>query len=263
MGWFNVTSLQSALALVEEIPPDLPHEDWVRSLITDHRELAQKWEEWREEQDAKEDSYYNERQVRGQQVKEGDLVLLHKAELERKAGSKLLPRADGPYEVASKPNEHTVTLKDPRSGAPVLEGRPQPVNRIIQFHFPKELMQPVGSERDSEELEHDVMKMTEAEALLLHGNDVVCYEEEEDGEASAGLIIVDAIHADQRAVSGRALRAVGQGPWKDRTWQIDVTAYQAHRAQVGFGRLLCRVELENAKLSGGSVESMRKSGVVL
>jgi hypothetical protein len=55
MGWFNVTSLQSALALVEEIPPDLPHEDWVRSLITDHRELAQKWEEWREEQDAKED----------------------------------------------------------------------------------------------------------------------------------------------------------------------------------------------------------------
>ena len=105
--------------------------------------------------------------------------------------------------------------------------------------------------------------VTEAEALLLHANDVVCYEEEEDGEASAGLIIVDAIHADQRAVSGRALRAVGQGPWKDRTWQIDVTAYQAHRAQVGFGRLLCRVELENAKLSGGSVESMRKSGVVL
>ena len=123
--------MQSALALIEEIPPDLPYNEWVRELISDHQELAHMWDEWSAEVEAKEEEYYNERQVRGAQAKVGDLVLLQKAETERRAGGKLLPRADGPYEVATKPSEHTVTLTCPFTHRPVLEGRSQPVARCI------------------------------------------------------------------------------------------------------------------------------------
>ncbi len=46
-GWYSVTPLQSALGLIEQIPPDLPYNEWVRSLVSDHLDLAAKWEEWR------------------------------------------------------------------------------------------------------------------------------------------------------------------------------------------------------------------------
>jgi transposase InsO family protein len=261
-GWFNVTSLQSALALVEEIPPDLPHDEFVRELIKDHQDLAQRWDEWRADEEAKEEAYYNEKQVRGHQVKVGDLVMLAKGETERRAGGKLPPKADGPFEVASKPNEHTVTLKRPQTGEPVLGGRPMPASRIILFRFPKELMQPVGAEERAE-AEEGLTRMREAEAALLQVNDVVCYETSLADGTGAALLIVDAVHGEQKAVSGRKLRAVGQGPWKERVWQVDAGAEALERGQVGFADLLCRVELENSKLSGGSVEAMRNSGVVL
>lgn len=263
MGWYNVTSLQSALALVEEVPPDLPFDEFCRELVKDHLDLAQKWETWREEVEAMEEQYYNERHVRGKQVFVGDLVLLQKGSGERSSGGKLLPRADGPYEVDVKPSDHTAKLKTPRGGTPVLEGRPQPMARIIPFAFPKALMQPAGSELQDKEMTETTMVMTEAQILLLQANDVVCYAAEDSEGPGAGLIIVDAVHSEQQRVSGRKLKAQGPGPWKDRVWQVEVVAETAEKAHLPFADLLCQVELEGAKLTQGSHEAMRKSGVVL
>lgn len=82
-GWYSTTPLQSALDLIDQMPPDLPFNERVRELVADQREMAYKWEEWRHEQDEKEDEYWNEQNVRTQAMQPGQLVLLRKGDIER------------------------------------------------------------------------------------------------------------------------------------------------------------------------------------
>ena len=264
-GWFNVTPLQSALSLLEEIPPDLPFSDWVRQLVSGHQTLSQQWEEWTAECDAKEEEYYNERNVRGQQIKVGELVLLQKAEGERRSGGKLLPRADGPYQVLSRPSEHTATLGDPWTAAPILEGRTMPVARCIRFDFPRELLQPAAAEMGDAEQVENGLRLSESEFGLLQQNEVVCYGVDGDDEegTSAALVIVDMVHPEQQRVSGRRLKAQGSGPWRERLWQVDAAQGEGSTVHLPKTDLLCVVELQDAKLTAGSIEAMRKVGVVL
>ena len=259
-GWFNVTPLQSALSLVREIPPDLPFSDWVRDLVADHIRLADSWDVWRAEQDAKEEEAFNEREVRGRNFQVGELVLLQKGSLERRAGGKLLPRADGPYLVVEKPNEHTAVLGDPFTKTPVLEGRGQAVSRLIRFNFPVELLSPTEEERkDTEQLTATIQTLGDEEAARLVEGDIVAYVVGDQ----AGLLVVDETHKEQALVSGRKLAPTGPGSWSQRTWQIEQRGGSAVRGQEAYRDLLCLVELEEGKLTPASVESLRSSGVVL
>ena len=81
--------------------------------------------------------------------------------------------------------------------------------------------------------------------------------------AAGALVVIDAVHAEQQRVSGRKLVAMGQGPWRERLWQVDVSCGAAVAVQLSWKQLLCNVELEQGKLSGGSIDAMKKVGVVV
>jgi len=257
-GWFSVTPLQSALGMVEQIPADMPINQFVRDLVRDHQEIAERWEEWRQQCEEKEKEQYNEREARGRSIEVGELVLLQKGEIERNAGGKTLPKADGPYEVLSKPSDRTAVLGDPFSKAPILDGRSQTVARLVRFEFPKSLLQPTKKEKEEEGIGARY-SMSEAESKLLQPNDVVVHEEGED----AALLVVDFVHQEQKHVTGRKLTASGPGAWSQRVWKVEVTADSTVRGQVTFAQLLCRVELEQNKLTAGSLELMKKTGVIV
>jgi len=265
-GWFGVTPLQSALAMIGEIPSDLPYDEWVRNLVADHQELATAWDEWRAEAEAKEDEYYNERMVCGRQIEVGELVLLQKAETERRAGGKLLEKADGPYEVVKKPSPHTAMLAEPYSKEVVLEGRPMPVARLIRWAFPKELPKPTAAELESGDADY-ARRMTRAEILLLQPNDLVCAAVEDkdaDGDDCATVVMVDAVHMEQERVSGRRMEPQGTGPWAQRLWALARNADGSDGVtQVPFKDLLAQVELEAGHLTGASAEMLKKVGVIL
>lgn len=53
-GWFSTTLLQSPLPLVQQIPPDLPHYEFVRGLVKGQQQLAEPWDVWKAEMAEKE-----------------------------------------------------------------------------------------------------------------------------------------------------------------------------------------------------------------
>lgn len=257
-AWFATTPLQSALGAVEEIPRDLPYHEFLVSLVADFHVLNEEWQSWELEADRKAEEWYNEQKRSGRGFKEGELVLLAKGELERKAGGKLLPRADGPYAIATLPSEHVATLEDPFSKRPVYDGRPQSTSRLVHFMFPRAALVPTDSERRDAELVEFGEVMPAGEAELLQEKDVVAVK---DGD-SAFLIVVDSNHNAQREVTGRRLTATGSGAWAGRVWVVDPTVAETGLSREKYEDLLCVVELENARLTPGSIETMRKKAIV-
>lgn len=51
------------------------------------------------------------------------MAMMMKGDVERQAGGKTLPKADGPYVIDRKPMEHTAVLSEPQSSSPILDGR--------------------------------------------------------------------------------------------------------------------------------------------
>ena len=140
-----------------------------------------------------------------------------------------------------------------------------PVARCIRFDFPRELLQPAAAEMGDAEQVENGLRLSESEFGLLQQNEVVCYGVDGDDEegTSAALVIVDMVHPEQKRVSGRRLKAQGSGPWRERLWQVDAAQGEGSTVHLPKTDLLCVVELQDAKLTAGSIEAMRKVGVVL
>jgi len=59
-GWFAITPLMSSLAAVNEIPADLPHEEFNRALVRDVQEISKVFDEWEAEEHERMEAWYNE-----------------------------------------------------------------------------------------------------------------------------------------------------------------------------------------------------------
>jgi hypothetical protein len=261
-GWFAITPLMSSLAAVNEIPADLPHEEFNRALVRDVQEISKVFDEWEAEEHERMEAWYNEEKRAAPKVNVGDLVLLAKGNPEKLTGGKLMPRADGPYEVKQMPNSHTVVLVDPESGKLILEGRPQTTARCILFRFPKHLLVPLRG-RDEEGDSEYKLTMSDEDISVLQIGDLVSYIVDDDGDEHVGLLLIEGLHLAQHQVTGRELEAPGPGAWSQRTWAITLENGVPKRGMVPYAKVLAKVELENNRLTGGSLETLRARGVAV
>lgn len=182
----------------------------------------------------------------------GQPIHLRNGDIERQAGGKTLAKADGPFEIVSKPSDSTAALCCPMAKTPLYEGRPQAIDRIVRSQFPLEWLQPGPGEAVTDQgLERVALRISEQGVLRLRENDIVVYEDEGD---KASLLIVDFVHAGQKRITGRGLTPVGSGPWSTRLWQVGLRNDMPVKTVVDVG-------LDSGKLTAGSIENIKKGTI--
>jgi hypothetical protein len=260
-AWFAVTPLQSSLQAVEAIPLDLVYDEWLRSMLTDFKDIARDFDLWESEREDKQAELYNETRVRGPTIEAGSLVLLAKGNSERASGGKLLPRADGPYLVKEKVGDHSVILTELGSGRSIYEGRPQATSRCIHFEFPASLVVPTDAEKLDPRSVDFVSRMPQPEIDALHPGDILAVEVGDVGDESVRMVSLEVMHANQSLCTTRGMVAAGPGPWHHRTWALEMKDGATVQEQHALERLISRVELEGNRLSSASVDLLRSRGV--
>ena len=113
---------------------------------------------------------------------------------------------------------------------------------------------------DPEAVEGTWSLMKREEILLLKDDDTVVYQE----GGKVGLLAIDAVHEEQSRVSGRRLEsAQSRGAWHWRDWRVENKDGAPVRGQDNVSDLLCAIELQDGRLTPGSVEQMRKAGIMV
>ena len=262
-GWYSITPLMSALAAATQIPADLPYEEHVKGLLADTIEICSEFDRWEADERDRMEAWYNEgRRATRLKFKKGDLILLAKGNPERLTGGKLMPQADGPYEITEMKGEHNATLVHSISGEKILEGRPQTTARFVYFGFPKELIVPQPGLDKPAEYEFG-SGMSEEELQNIFPGDVVAYVIEKEGEELVGLLLCEGKQEAQKMMSGKDLVAPGPGSWGQRIWQLQTDEGVERRNQISYSDLLCRIELQNNRLANGSLDALRTKGVAV
>ena len=244
-GFFGSSPLQSSLVCLDKIPVDLVTQTWLNEIVQESKRLGAALrshfvlEARKTQQRMKEES---SRPV----FKVGELVLLQKPFYEKGTGL-ILPQCDGPWEVASTPNEHTVTLREPLTEQAYLSGQFVSTGRLVHFNFPKAHLLD-----DAEEVAETAKKvevklgMFVAVELEIQARSRVLI-----GKIKRVFEVGDQLEVELFAVP------LGQrfGPWERRPWELLETK------QVARNEIICAVELVNKALTGESLERMAAFGI--
>jgi len=246
-GWFNVTPLSAALGILEEIPENLPYDEWIKEMVSEHIKLSKELEEVMEENELARAAYANETR-KGPKISVGQLVFLRKGHIERAAVAmslKLLSKCDGPYLVLEMPTEQNAVLGDPftRERIDVCSGnRTVAVDRLVLY--------PVALE----DLPREEVLMPSAEIAALRRGDVVAVAGEDQ---TMYLAQVDENHVEQQMLGVFPMESLGRGRLRDRQWKL-----LADARMVGYGEVVTRIDLEpTGVIATTSLEELVARGV--
>jgi hypothetical protein len=244
-GFYWSSPLQSSLVCLDKIPVDLVTQPWLNEIVAESKRLGT----------ALKDHFALEAKKTQQRMREesnrpifkvGNLVLLQKPFYEKGTGL-ILPQCDGPWEVASTPNEHTATLREPLTEQAYLNGQFVSTGRLVHFNFPKAHLLD-----DAEEVAEAAKKVE------LKIDMTVAVEIEIQARSRVLVAKIKRIFevGDQLAVDLYTV-PLGQrfGPWERRPWELLETK------QISRSEVICQVELVNRALSGESLERMAALGI--
>ena len=251
-GFYGSSSLCTALGAISEIPTELVHQDWLRSIIEEARlinaSLSDHWVAAAELRSRK----------HGEKKKEpdlsiGDLVLLTKPFWEQGLGV-ILPQCDGPYSIYKFPTGHTAQLIEPLSGEPALQGKPVALSRLLKFHFPASWAGP----------EHQDIEVNKCIISELKVGCFVCVSPR---TSTFSRIYVSRV---ERTFPGQDMAEVTLywvppgnrcGPWQARVWEVWQDKGVVKKEVVGANEILCIVQLQNGALTPSSLEALAVCGV--
>jgi hypothetical protein len=162
-GFFGNSPLQSALTALEQIPQELPLEDWVRQLVRDSQEiLASSGAALAKA--AADRLTARESHAHPRSVTVGDLVMVERAFFEKDL-KRLVSNCDGPFQVVTC-DDFGAVLADPVTQVECFRGERIALERIIVFHYPVEDLD-AGNVLVPEEHEYVVGEMVAFQAAKL------------------------------------------------------------------------------------------------
>ena len=251
-GFYGSSSLSTALGAISEIPTEIVHQDWLRSIVEEARLINSSLS----------DHYTHTAELRARKHGErkklpdlqiGDLVLLTKPFWEQGLGV-ILPQCDGPFAIYRFPTGHTAQLIEPLSGEPALQGKPVAMSRLLKFHFPASWSGPESQDFESHKCEVD---------SLIVGS-FVCVAPKTQQFSRIHVARVE------RTFPGQSMAEVTLywippgnrcGPWQARVWEIWQDKGVVKREVIGAEELVCSVSLHNGALTPTSLEALSVRGV--
>ena len=262
-GFYGSSPLKSVLAQLREVEPELAHEDWVKSVVSNSKMLAdQYWEQEQLRRDAARLQYNKSVKDPGYQL--GEIVLLRAPSRDADPGAytKLGAQATGPYRIVALVGEdpaHAVNLQDAESGLVLLDqftGRPDAITteRLIRFSYPSVALR----HHDAAALHRLAVSLED----LAPGDWVVYFVPEAGVAAQSGTDFtvgrVVKLQGDHVVIARHRLGA-GPGPWTRTPWRLEPAAID----EVSRKELLAGVDLDgDSILEPGSVEGLTALGLV-
>jgi len=251
-GFYGSSALSTALGALEEIPTDIIHQDWLRCIVEEAKQInATLSEHWNRTAEIRARKHGERKAEPDLQV--GDLVLLLKPFWEQGQGV-ILPQCDGPYCISNIPTGHTAHLIDPLSGEPAVDGKPVALGRLLRFKFPSSWAGP------------EVQDMQEGAKSIeqLRVGDLVCVSPRTSQFKRIHVARVDRTFPAQGLAEvtlywvppGNRL-----GPWQARRWAVWDEKGTIKREVIEQSELLCKVELVHDALTPESLERLTACGI--
>ncbi len=103
--------------------------------------------------------------------------------------------------------------------------------------------------------------MSKQEVESLEVGDSVAVEVGDAGEGEVSLGVLESKHEAQASVVCKNLAASGPGPWIAKIWGLEHRGGAVVKTHHPLDRIIARVEMQNNRLSPGSVELLRSRGV--
>ena len=251
---FNGSSvLSTAIGAIQEIPPNLIHQDWIFGIVAECKGInARLAEHWTEQADARARKHAERKPE--PTYNEGDLVLVHKPFYERGTGA-ILPQCDGPYVIARVPTAHTVVLQDPLSGELFQHGRRVAVSRLIRFRFPSDW---VYADSSAAKPTPDLIKD-------LRPGEYIAVEPKTSQYHRVHIARVERVFPEDLVVEVVLMHVPKDsrfGPWQRRRWEVWTTDEGAVRKElVTVAELICKVRLVGDALDERSLEELATHGI--
>jgi transposase InsO family protein len=251
-GFAGSTALSTASGALEAIPEEVVWADWLRTLVSETKELnATLGEHWAAAAEYRARVHSEKKKLPDFQT--GELVLLAKPFYEQGQGV-ILPQCDGPYVIRAFPSDHTVILADVLTGAPAFEGKPVSIARIIRFHYPAEWA---------------TLGMREVDPVgpistLKVGQLVACSPKTSQFDR-VHVARVERIfpHQEQCEVTLYHVPTdCRTGPWRARVWEIWLDPDGSSKREViSADELVCSVTLVEGALTEASLEALVIHGI--
>ena len=252
-GFLGSSALSTAMGAIEAIPEDVIWADWLHAIVSETKAIgAQLLDHWASEAAIRARKHSETKPEAD--FREGELVLMSKAFFEKGSGV-ILPQCDGPYTICRLPTIHTAVLIDTLTGAPVLDGRPVSVSRLIRFNFPVD-----WAGADAIELSQNQKSLETLRSRMF-----VCVSPRTSQYHRVHVARVERVFREQQQAEVTLFWVPPghrTGPWQARKWAVWTDDCGTDRKEVvSADELVCVVELVGDALTQESLERLALCGV--